>query len=51
MRRTQIRLQLFGGFRTLTHKPKKREKRYRRKIKISRNTDLYIQPFSEDPEQ
>ena len=34
----------------MTYKPKKREKRYRRKIRISKNTDLFIQPFTEDPE-
>lgn len=42
----------------MTYKPKKREKRNRRKIKVGRTTTLFIYPtndliipaFSEDPE-
>jgi hypothetical protein len=32
----------------MVYKPKKKEKRYRRKIRISPFTDLFIQPFIED---
>jgi hypothetical protein len=39
---------MFWRMRAMTYKPKKREKRFRRKIKISKKTTLFIQPFKQE---